>query len=47
MILTFIKTKELESLFIEIINDKESNDIVGVIYRHPCMNEGEFIDEHY
>ena len=40
------KPKELESLFIEIINEKESNDIVGVIYRHPCMNEGEFIDEH-
>ena len=40
------KAKELESLFIEIINKKESNDIVGVIYRHPCMDEQEFINEH-
>ena len=37
---------ELESIFIEIINEKESNDIVGVIYRHPSMNAFEFIDEH-
>jgi hypothetical protein len=44
--LNVYKKKELESLFIEIINEKESNDIVGVIYRHPCMNESEFVDEH-
>ena len=37
---------ELESIFIEIINKKESNDIIGVIYRHPSMNASEFIDEH-
>ena len=30
--------KKLESTFIEIINNKGSNDIVGVIYRHPQMN---------
>ena len=40
------KEKELESLFIEIINPKESNDIVGVIYRHPCMNAANFIDDY-
>ena len=40
------KSKELESIFIEITNKKESNDIIGVIYRHPCMIESEFIDEH-
>ena len=40
------KSKELESLFIEIINPKESNDIVGVIYRHPCMNANSFVDDH-
>ena len=36
----------MESLFIEIINEKESNHVVGVIYRHPCMNTNEFIDDH-
>ena len=36
----------MESIFIEIINEKESNDVVGVIYRHPCMNPIEFIDDH-
>ena len=40
------KAKELESCFIEIINKKESNNIVGVMYRHPCMSEGGFIDEN-
>ena len=37
-------SKELESSFIEIINKKSSNDIVGVIYRHPKMDTNEFID---
>ena len=36
----------MESLFIEVINKKESNDIIGVIYRHPCMNGTDFIDEY-
>ena len=44
--LNVYKSKELESLFIEIINKKESNDIIGVIYRHPCMNGTDFIDEY-
>ena len=44
--LNVYKAKELESLFIEIINPKESNDVVGVIYRHPCMNPVNFIDDH-
>ena len=38
------KSMELESIFIEIINGKESNDIVGVIYRHPSMSASEFND---
>ena len=37
--LKICKSKELESAFIEIINKNECNDIVGVIYRLPCMNE--------
>ena len=32
------ESKELESRFVEIINTKTSNDIVGVIYRHPKMD---------
>ena len=38
-------SKELESSFVEIVNKKSSNDIVGVIYRHPNMNTTDFIDE--
>ena len=44
--LNIYKSKELESAFIEIINDKGANDIVGVVYRHPCMPSPEFIDIH-
>ena len=44
--LLIYKSKELESFFIEIINPKETNTIVGVIYRHPCMDELIFIDDH-
>ena len=29
--------KELESVFIEIINRKVKNNVVGCIYRHPCV----------
>lgn len=42
--LKIYKKKELESVFIEIINPKGKNLIVGCIYRHPCMNSSEFID---
>jgi hypothetical protein len=44
--LNLYKSKELESFFIEIINKKESNDIIGVIYRHPCMDETAFTDKY-
>ena len=37
--------KELESTFVEIINKKSSNDVVGVIYRHPTMDTNTFIDD--
>ena len=33
--LKIYKSKELETTFIEIINPKEKNIIVGCIYRHP------------
>ena len=37
-------SKELESSFVEIVNNKTSNDIVGVIYRHPKMKTTDFIE---
>ena len=37
--------KDLESCFVEIINKKTSNEIVGVIYRHPNMDTNTFTDE--
>ena len=43
--LVLYKSKDLESSFIEIINQKQSNDIIGVIYRHPNMDVNNFIDE--
>ena len=39
--------KNLESTFIEIINPNESNSIVGVIYRHPCMDCTYFTNEKF
>ena len=42
--LQIYKPKLLESIFIEIINERDTNDIVGVIYRHPSMSESDFID---
>ena len=44
--LNICKSKELDSFFIEINDPKETNSIVGVIYRHPCMDELIFIDDH-
>ena len=43
--LELYQRKDLESSFIEIINQKESNDIIGVIYRHPNMDVNNFTDE--
>ena len=41
-----IKKKEIEFIFIEIINPKDKNVIVGCIYRHPSLNPTEFVDIH-
>ena len=38
------KTAELESTFIELINPKKSNVIIGAIYRRPNMDLDEFND---
>ena len=40
--LNIYKKNELESIFIEIVNSKKSNIIVGVIYRHPSMDLTDF-----
>ena len=40
--LNIYKKNELESTFIEIVNPKKSNIIVGVIYRHPTMDLTDF-----
>ena len=40
--LKIYKTKELESTFVEIINKKGKNTIVGCIYKHPTMPTYEF-----
>ena len=40
--LKIYKKIELESTFIEIINPRKSNIIVGVIYKHPIMDVTDF-----
>ena len=40
------KKCELESCFLEIVNQKSVNDIVGVVYRHPNMNVNIFLDDY-
>ena len=40
--LNIYKKNGLESTFVEIINLKKSNIIVGVIYRHPFMDLTDF-----
>ena len=40
--LIIYKKNELESTFIEIVNPKKSNTLVGVIYRHPSMDLVDF-----
>ena len=36
------KSKELKSIFIEIINKKDKNTVVGYIYKHPKLAINEF-----
>ena len=40
------KKRELESVFIEIIQNDSKNMAVGCIYRHSCMQLSEFNDEY-
>ena len=43
--LQIYKSRLLESTFIEILEPKQTNTIVGCIYKHPCMSEKEFNDD--
>ena len=43
--LLIYKAKKLESLFIEINNPNKCNSLVGVVYRHPSMEDSEFNDD--
>ena len=40
------KDKKLESCFIEILNENHPSSIVGVVYRHPTMDQNEFISDY-
>ena len=42
--LMIYKSTYLESVFVEIINSKKNNIIIGCIYRHPCMTINDFIE---
>ncbi len=44
--LNVYKSKELESHFIEVVNTNKANTIVGVLYRHPCMNTKIFNEDY-
>ena len=44
--LKMYKSRELESTFIEIINTDKPNSIIGVIYRHPCMDPANFNESY-
>ena len=44
--LNIYKRSELESTFIEVVNPRKSNLIVGVIYRHPSMDLNDFNCNH-
>ena len=38
---------KLESVFLEIMNDKKKNEIFGCIYRHPTMDVKPFNEEYF
>ena len=44
--LMIYKKREMESVFMEVIKNDFKNIVVGCIYRHPCMQQSEFIDEY-
>ena len=46
--LKIYKSQELESIFIEIVNENSKNIIIGCIYRHPSMKDkNEFNNQYF
>ena len=41
------ESAKLESVFLEILNDKKKNEIFGCIYRHPTMDTKTFNDKYF
>ena len=44
--LQIYKAKELKSTFIEITSKKRKNFVVGCIYKHPTLNNHDYIDSY-
>ena len=44
--LMIYKEKELESYFLEVVNEKQKNSIIGAVYRHPCMDQSLFLEDY-
>ena len=44
--LKVIKDKFLESTFVEIIQQKKENIVIGCIYKHPTLCKREFVNEY-
>ena len=44
--LNIYRSRELESYFLEVVNQNSANSIVGVVYRHPSMNPNTFTEEY-
>ena len=38
---------KLETVFLEIINDKKKNEVFGCIYRHPSMDINSFNEKYF
>ena len=44
--LNIYKANQLESTFVEIINPKKSNIVIGCLYKHPNMDVLDFKNNH-
>jgi hypothetical protein len=40
------RSKELESVFIELNQKNKQNIVIGCVYRHPCMSINEFLEDY-
>ena len=38
---------KLESVYLEIMNEKKKNEIIGCIYRHPTMDTKTFNENYF